>query len=431
MQMSYTLNPQNNMMSQQEYDDKNSQQYYYVDATPKCNSDSQLDYSNLNQMKTNHARFTQSGKYPNSIQNNMQKQQAHGFETSYLQMPTKQMYAQPQNPGSMTNIVETDENPYADTNANDNDNSVQVPQSQPQNMQMPSSGYIAGMLPPHNPDRLFHKFNVQFPDSKTSIHMIPTRQSSVLNPNEQRRVPLQNQNNQVFYDNRQILNNPSQQKLYGPEYQGSNPSIGQWSAQTNQLGTNNNGYDPYYDYYSPNTKNTVQSHGSHLKNQYSKIDNRPTQPSLGPTQYPSSGFFPPNDAPGDIDQLFCDDFSQLQISPQRQFPGSTPTGQTWNNLSRKSQNEANAMYYDSNYQENPGNPNPGKVHPEQTYYYAPESQYYNIERESNPTGQTQAYENFSDVDNRLGYASGQECGKSYASPFDEKEEFEYIAKTNV
>jgi hypothetical protein len=345
------------------------------------------------------------------------------------------MYGQPQNPGSMINMVGTDGNPfadtYADTNANDNDNFVQVLQSQPQNIQMPSSGYITGMSPAHNPNQLFNKFNVQFPNSKTSIHMIPTRHGSVLNPNEQRRVPLQNQNNQVFYNNRQILNSPYQQQLYGPEYQGSNTSLGQWSAQTHELGTNNNAYDPYYDCYSPDTRNTLQSHGSHLKNQYSKIDNRPTQPSLGATQYPSSGFFPPNDAPGDIDQLFFDDFSQLQISPQRQFPESTPTNQTWSNLSQKSQNEANAMYYESNYQENPGNPIPGKVHPEQTYYYAPESQYYNNERESIPVGLTQAYGNFSEAGNQLEYASGQEFEKSYASPSSEKEDLEYIAKNNI
>jgi RNA recognition motif-containing protein len=431
MQMSFTPNPQNNMMSDQNFADKNSQQYHYVDAKPKSNSDSQLGYSNLNQMKTNHARFTQSEKYPNSIPNNMQNQQTHGFELSYLQTPSKQMYAQPQNSGSMINMAGTDENPYADTNAYDNDNYVQAPQSQPQNMMMPSSGYIKGMSLAHSPNQLFHKFNVQFPNSQTSIHMIPTRQGSVLNPNEQRRVPLQNQNNQVFYNNRQISNSHCQQQLYGPEYQVSNPTLGQWSAQTNQMGTNNNGYDSYYGYYRPNTRNTLQSHGSHLKNQYSKIDNRPTQPSLGTTHYPSSGFFPPNDAPGDIDQLFCDDFSQLQISPRRQFPGSTPTNQTWNNLSQKSQNEANNIYYDSNYQENPGNPIPGKVHPEQTYYYAPESQYYNNERESIPTGQTQAYGNFSEAVNRLGYAPGQECEKGYASLFSEKEDLEYIAKNNV
>jgi hypothetical protein len=419
------------MMSQQDFADKNSQQYHYVDAKPKSNSDSQLGYSNLNQMKTNHAKFTQSEKYLNSIPNNMQNQQAHGFELSYLQTPTKQMYAQPQNPGSMINMASTDENPYADTNANDNDNYVQASQLQPQNMQMPSSGYIKGMSPAYYPNQLFHKFNVQYPNSKTSIHMIPTRQGSVLNPNEQRRVPVQNQNNQMFYNNRQILNSPYQQQLYGPEYQGSNPSLGQWSAQTNQMGTNNNNYDPYYDYYRPNTRNTLQNHGSHLKNQYSKIDNRPTQPSLGATQNLSSGYFPPNNAPGDIDQLLCDDFSQLQISPQRQFPGSTPTDQTWNNLSQISQNEANAIYYDSNYQENSGYPIPGKVHPEQTYYYAPESQYYNNERESIPTGQTQAYGNFSEAVNRLGYAPGQECEKGYASLFSEKEDLEYIAKNNV
>jgi RNA recognition motif-containing protein len=91
MQMSYTPNPQNNIMSQQGFGDKNSQQYYHADATPKSNSDSQIGYSNLNKMKTNHANFTQSRKYPNSIQNNMKKQQAHGFETSYWQTPTKQM----------------------------------------------------------------------------------------------------------------------------------------------------------------------------------------------------------------------------------------------------------------------------------------------------------------------------------------------------
>jgi hypothetical protein len=332
----------------------------------------------------------------------------------------------------MINILGTDENPYADTHANDNDNSVQVPQSQPQNMQIPSLGYITGMSLPHNPNQLSDGFNVQYPGSKTSIdNMRPTIQGNLLNPNEQRRVPLQNQNNQVFYNNRQILNSPYQQQLYGPEYQGSNPSLGQSSAQTNQLGTNNNVYDNYYYYYSPNTRNTLQSQDSHLKSQYPKIDIRPTQPSLGATQYPSSGFFPPNNAPGDIDQLFCDDFSQLQISPQRQFPRSTATGQTWNNLSLKSQNEANAMYYDSNYQENPGNPIPGKVHPEQTYYYAPESQYYNNERESTPTGQTQAYGNFSDAVNDLGYASGQDYEKSYAPPISEKKDLEYMAEANV
>ena len=82
MQMSYTPNPQNNMMSQQGLPDKYLQQYLYDDARRKSSSDSQLRYNNLNQMKTPDASFTQCVQYPNSMQNIMQKQQSYGFESS-------------------------------------------------------------------------------------------------------------------------------------------------------------------------------------------------------------------------------------------------------------------------------------------------------------------------------------------------------------
>jgi hypothetical protein len=78
---------------------------------------------------------------------------------------------------------------------------------------------------------------------------------------------------------------------------------------------------------------------------------------------------------------------------------------------------------------NPSNPIPGKVGPEQSYYYAPEPQYPSIEREATP--QPQGFGNFKAGDTGLGYTSGEDCEKSYANPFGEKKDLEYLPGTNV
>ena len=340
------------------------------------------------------------------------------------------MYASPQNPGITMNVVGSGENPYDNANANGHDTPIPAPRSLPQNMQIPSLGYLPGS--PQNLNYLSDPLNVQHPGSKTSIdNMRPHPKGSLLNPNNQGRVPSQNNSNQFFYNHGQKTpNGPYQQQSYGPGYQGINPSTGQSSAQTNQQGTMNNGYDDYYYYYHrDNTRDTLQSHGSHSKGQYSQTHNRRTQPCPGGTQYPSTHFYQQFNASGEIDQLFCDNFSSLQISPEKQLPPVIATGQTFNFESQKSQDEANAIYYDTNYQENSSNPIPGKVSKEQSYYYAPEPQYPGIERVATP--HPQGFGNYNDGDTGLGYTSGEDCEKSYANPFGEKRDLGYLPGTNA
>jgi hypothetical protein len=259
-------------------------------------------------MKTDHVSFTMSSKYLNRGQNNIQMQQAHHFESSPMQSPLKQLYAEAKNPENMINLVAADQNPYANSNQHHVDNQLQVLHSQ--NKQCPSLGYLTGT--PQNPNQLLAALNIQNPGSKTSIDDIrPTLQGSLLNPNDQGRLPLQNQNNQTSYSNGQILKCPYQEQLYGPEYQGNNPSIGQSSPKTNQLGTIYNSYDPYYNYYLGNTRTTLQSHGMTEKVPSSQFCDTPTQLSLNAYKYPSTGSYQPKTAHISPDQWFCDDFSQL------------------------------------------------------------------------------------------------------------------------
>jgi hypothetical protein len=250
------------------------------------------------------------------------------------QSPPQQMYAHPKKPEIMINPVAADENPYA------NDNQLQVLQSQ--KMQMPSLGCLTGT--PQNTNQLLVALDIQNPGSKKSIHnMRPTLKRSLLNPNDQGRVSLQNQNNQTSYNQTsyshgQILKCPYQEELYGPEYQGNNPSLGQSSEKMNQLCGIDNNYDPYYYQYRDYTRNTLQSNGMTEKLEYSQTHNIPTMPSLGATHWPSMGSYQPNTAPSDPDQWFCDDFSQLQIrDPQEQLPRSTVTDQTLNEVSQNCQ----------------------------------------------------------------------------------------------
>jgi hypothetical protein len=202
-QVPYTPNSQNNIMGQQGFPNKHprfgnahmgqghGQQYYYPDTRPKSNSQSHIGHSNLNQMTTGHASFGMPINYLDRRQNNMQRQQAHYFKSSLSQSPPQQMYAHPKKPEIMINPVAADENPYA------NDNQLQVLQSQ--KMQMPSLGCLTGT--PQNTNQLLVALDIQNPGSKKSIHnMRPTLKRSLLNPNDQGRVSLQNQNNQTSYN---------------------------------------------------------------------------------------------------------------------------------------------------------------------------------------------------------------------------------------
>jgi hypothetical protein len=86
------------------------------------------------------------------------------------------------------------------------------------------------------------------------------------------------------------------------------------------------------------------------------------------------------------------------------------------------------MYYDSTYQKNPGSPTPNRIHPEQSYYYAPEPQYANIERGPTSIGEFQGVSNFNAGPIGLGYTSGDKGEKKYAN---QKKDFGCLAGTNV
>jgi hypothetical protein len=86
------------------------------------------------------------------------------------------------------------------------------------------------------------------------------------------------------------------------------------------------------------------------------------------------------------------------------------------------------MYYDSTYQKNPGSPTPNRIHPEQSYYYAPEPQYANIERGPTSIGEFQGGSNFNAGPIGLGYTSGDKGEKKYAN---QKKDFGCLAETNV
>jgi hypothetical protein len=379
----------------------------------------------LNQIKKEHVSLSESSKYLNRRQNNIQNQQAHHFERSYLQSPLKQINAQAKNPEIMKNLVAADENPYDNSNQLHVGNQLQVPQSQKK--QISSLGYLTGT--PQNPNQLLAVLNIQNPESKTSIDDIArTFQDSLLNPNDQGRFPLQNQNSQTSYSHGQILNCPYQEQLYGPEYQVNNPSIGQSSAKTNQMGTINNSYDPYYYNDRGNTTTTLQSHDMTEKVPYSEFRDTPTQPSLNAYKYPSTGSYQPNTVHISPDQWFCDDFSQLQIrDPHAQLPSPTLTPQTWNEVSGPSQDYVNAMYYDNTYQKVPCSPTPNRIHPEQSYYYAPKPQYAIIEREPTPIGEVEGYSNFNAGPIGSGYTPGDKGEKKHAN---QKKDLGCLAGTN-
>ena len=444
-QMSPTPNAQINIMSQQCFPkifskignahmgQGHGQQYCYPDTRPKSNSQSHIGHSNQNQMKTGHASFGMSTKYLDRRQNNMQKQQAHYYKSFLSESPTNQISAHPKKPEIMINLVAADENPYA------NDNHLQEMQSQ--QMEMPSLGCLTGT--PQNTNQLLVAHDIQHPGSKSSIdNMRPTLKRSLLNPNDQGRVPLQNQNNQTSYTQTsyshwQILKCLYQEQLYAPEYQGNNPSPGQSSEKMNQLYGIDNNYDPYYYHYPDHNINTLESNCMSEKLEYSQTHNSPTKPSLGATHWSSRGSYQPDTAPGDPDQRFCDDFSQLQIrDPQEQLPISTVAGQLWNEVSQNgqrwnevsqpSQDQDNTMYYDRNYQENPGNQFPDRVDQEQSYYYFLEPQYSNIKRKPTSIGESEGYSNFNG-----GYPLGDEREKNYANPQSENKDLGYLPEPNI